>query len=121
MEFCLIAAGVTARLGTLALTLAWTHSIEKTRWEEDWRLTPAGMVVVQDRIEETGAGMEPPPDARFDGRWWRYRPNLPPLPRVVLRRSGATADWSVCIAGRCRGMGTYVGKAADPVTLTSCR
>ncbi len=27
-------------IGTIALTLASTHSIEKTRWEEDWRATP---------------------------------------------------------------------------------
>ena len=32
MELCLLAAGATIRLGTVALTLAWTHSIEKTRW-----------------------------------------------------------------------------------------
>ena len=121
MEFCLLAAGATVRLGTLALTLAWTHSIEKTRWEEDWRLTPAGLVVEEDRIQATGAGMEPPPNARFDGTWWRYRPALPPLPQVVLRRSGATDDWSLCIAGQCRPMGSYVPPEADPVTLTACR
>ena len=120
MELCLLAAGATIRLGTLALTLAWTHSVEKTRWEEDYRLRPAGIVVEEDRIQGTGAGMEPPPGARFDGQWWHYKPALPPLPQVVLRRSGATADWSVCIAGTCRTMGSYVGAKADPVTLTTC-
>ncbi len=120
MELCLLAAGATIRLGTLVLTLAWTHSIEKTRWEEDWRLTAAGLVVEEDRIQGTGAGMEPPPDARFDGKWWRYKPALAPLPSVVLRRSGATEDWSICIDGRCRTMGSYVGATSDPVTLTSC-
>lgn len=120
MEFCLLAAGTTIRLGTVALTLAWTHSIEKTRWEEDYRATPAGIVVTQDRIQGTGAGMEPPPDAQFDGTWWRYTPTLPPQPKVILRRSGATADWQVCINGHCRPMGDYVPKGADPVTLTTC-
>ena len=50
MQFCLLAAGSLVRLGTVALTLAWTHSIEKIRWEEDYRATPAGIVVTQDRI-----------------------------------------------------------------------
>jgi hypothetical protein len=120
MEFCLLAAGATIRLGTIALTLAWTHSIEKIRWEEDYRLTPAGIVLQQDRIQGTGAGMEPPPDAIFDGKWWRYKPHLAPLPQVVMRRSGATADYQVCIGGTCKAMGEYVGADADPVTLTRC-
>ena len=122
MEFCLLAAGATVRLGTVALTLAWTHSIEKTRWEEDYRATAAGIVVTQDRIQGTGAGMEPPPDAVFDGQWWRYDPHTPPMPQVILRRSGMTvSDWQVCINGACRTMGSYLpDPAADPVTLTTC-
>ena len=121
MELCLLAAGATIRLGTIVLTLAWTHSIEKTRWEEDWRATPAGLVLEEDRIQSTGAGMEPPPDAHFDGQWWRYTPPLVPMKNVILRRSGATDDWKICIAGRCRAMGDYMpAKDADPVTLTVC-
>jgi hypothetical protein len=121
MEICLLAAGATIRLGTLALTLAWTHSVQKTRWEEDWRATPAGLVLEEDRIQGTGAGMEPPPNARFDGTWWHYTAPLPPMPNVVLRRSGATADWQVCIERQCRLMSDYVPADADPVTLTICR
>jgi hypothetical protein len=120
MEFCLLAAGATVRLGTLALTLAWTHSVQKTRWEEDYRLTPAGIALLEDRIQGGGAGMEPPPDAKFDGHWWRYTPHIPPQKEIVLRRSGATADWDVCIAGECKPMSAYVPPKADPVTLTSC-
>jgi len=118
---CLLAAGVAVQLHTAALTLGWTHSIEKIRWEEDWRATPAGLVVTEDRIQGTGAGMEPPPDATFDGTWWRYDPKTPPMPQVILRRSGMTvSDWDVCIAGTCRPMGAYVPKDADPVTMKEC-
>jgi hypothetical protein len=121
MELCLLAAGIVVRLGTVALTLAWTHSIEKTRWEEDYRATQAGIVLTQDRIQSTGAGMEPPPDAKFDGKWWRYTPALPPQRQIVLRRSGATADWQVCIQGQCKPMASYLpDKDADPVTLATC-
>lgn len=122
MQFCLLAAGATVRLGTMALTLAWTHSIEKIRWEEDYRATPAGVVLLEDRIQGTGAGMEPPPDAKFDGKWWRYNAHVAPLPQVVLRRSGMTVgDWQVCIKGACKPMGDYLpDPKADPVTLTTC-
>lgn len=37
-----------------------------------------------------------------------------------MRRSGATADWRVCIAGACRPMGTYLPDDADPVVLRPC-
>lgn len=120
MEICLLTASATIRLGTVALTLAWTHSIEKTRWEEDWRATPAGLVLEEDRIQTTGAGMEPPADAHFDGQWWRYRPPLESMPSIVLRRSGASDDWHICIHSHCQPMGEYVPPEADPVTLTTC-
>jgi hypothetical protein len=45
---------------------------------------------------------------------------VPPQVEVVLRRSGATADWRICIGGRCRPMDAYVAKEADPVILRGC-
>jgi hypothetical protein len=117
---CLIAVGATVRLGVMALTLAWTHSVEKVRWEEDYRATPAGLVITEDRLQGTGAGMEPPDNATFDGKWWRYRPAIGPQPQVILRRSGMTvSDWDVCIAGACKPMSAYAGKA-DPVVMKVC-
>jgi hypothetical protein len=123
IQFCLLAAGALIHLHVAALTLAWTHSIEKIRWEEDYRATAAGIVVSEDRIQGSGAGMEPPPDAKFDGKWFRYTPKLAPQPQVILRRSGMTVgDWQVCIKGNCRTMGSYLpDKKADPVTLKICR
>ena len=37
-----------------------------------------------------------------------------------MRRSGATADWRICIDGGCRPMGAFLPTAADPVLLTTC-
>lgn len=122
MQFCLLAAGALIHLHVASFTLAWTHSVEKIRWEEDYRAAPGGIMVTQDRLQGTGAGMEPPPDATFDGKWFRYRPTLPPQKRVILRRSGMTVgDWQVCIKGQCRAMGSYLpDKKADPVILKIC-
>ncbi|HCN88979.1 MAG TPA: DUF1850 domain-containing protein, partial [Oxalobacteraceae bacterium] len=35
---CLAAAGLAITLPLQAFTLGWTHSIEKIRWEEDYRI-----------------------------------------------------------------------------------
>ena len=38
MSLCLVSGSLLAALPLTAFTLAWTHSIEKTRWEEDWQI-----------------------------------------------------------------------------------
>jgi hypothetical protein len=119
---CVYAAGaLVAKLaGVAAFTLAWTHSIEKIPWEEDWRVTQAGLVLEQARVRGSGAGMEPPPDARLEGGFWRWTPRVPPRPEVVLRRSGFTADWRLCADGLCRAMDEMLPAEADPVRLRPC-
>lgn len=117
---CLLAGAVVVPLMSDRLTLAWTHSVEKIPWEEDWVEGPGGLKLVATRVVGSGAGMDPAPDARFVDGAWTWVPKVPVLREVVLRRSGATADWRVCIAGTCREMGTYVGPKADPVTMTVC-
>lgn len=121
MSLCLAAGGLVVKLGFSALTLAWRHSVENTLWEEDWRETPRGLVMTEARVRGSGAGMEPPPEARFEGGAWRWRPAVPPLKEVTLRRSGVVNDWSLCAKSRCRELGELVPAAADPVTLFACR
>lgn len=116
---CLAAAGAVVRLAA-AVTLVWTHSVEKSRWEEDWQATPAGLVITEARIEGSGAGMDPPDDAVLRNGTWHWTPTLAPRHAVELRRSGATADWRVCYDGGCRRMGELLPAGADPVTLTTC-
>jgi hypothetical protein len=121
---CLAAGALSARLAVAAFTLAWTHSIEKVRWEEDWRVEDGRLVVAEARVKGSGAGMEPPQGARLAGGWWRYRPALPPQERVVLARSAAVRDYEVCAPGEpCRPLGALFpgGLAAEaPVALSAC-
>ena len=115
---CILAAGKTTMLAATAFTLSWTHSVEKTRWEEDWRVTPAGLEIVQARIKGSGAGMEPPPDSVLEDGWWVYAPKITPRPDIVLGASGATgAGWSLCAAGQCMELGSAAG---EPVRLERC-
>lgn len=121
---CLAAAGLVAGLGTApsaslplqAFTLAWTHSIEKIRWEEDYRVVPSAdglrLQLTEARIRGSGAGMEPPPDAVFAAGAWHYVPPLPPLERLHLARSDYVADYQLCWDGSCRSMAALVGPPA---------
>lgn len=101
-------------------TLAWTHSVQKSEWRETWRASPEGLVLTEVRVQGSGAGMEPPEDSVLDGDFYVAHPKLPPQREVLLRRSGATADWRVCMEGRCRPMGELLPADADPVRLTTC-
>ena len=75
LSLCLASAGVVKTLSIAAFTLVWTHSIEKIDWQEDWRVTPQGLELVQARVKGSGAGMEPPPEARLVDGWFQWQPN----------------------------------------------
>jgi hypothetical protein len=119
---CLAAAGVSVRVATTLLTLAWTHSVEKIEWRETWTATPAGLELVEARVKGSGAGMEPGDDARRDGAFWVWHPHVRPLTEVILARSGATADWRLCVDGTCRTAEQILGRAMDgePARLVAC-
>jgi hypothetical protein len=96
VSLCVLGSEVL-RLAVTAFTLAWTHSVERTAWEEDWRVTPAGLQLVEARVQASGAGMEPPEGARLADGWWVYAPRRPPQPELLLAASGATGGgWTLC-------------------------
>lgn len=118
MSLCIVSAGKTITLAVGAFTLSWTHSVERTRWQEDWRVAPAGLEIVEARVKGSGAGMEPGDDAVLRDGWWVYSPKLPPRQSLMLGASGATgAGWTLCAAGRCYEIGALAG---EPVELRSC-
>ncbi|MCV0395815.1 MAG: DUF1850 domain-containing protein [Rhizobiaceae bacterium] len=118
MPVCLYLGGKAMVLAATTFTLAWTHSVEKTRWVEEWHLTPAGLELIAARVEGTGAGMEIPDGAVLEDGVWTYRPDLPPQPALLLAQSGATGEgWTICSDGACR----IVGAAqADPAEIKAC-
>lgn len=117
MPLCLTAGAVTAALAVESFTLAWMHSIEKLRWEEDWRIEGKALVIDEARIRGTGAGMEPPDGAVLKDGAWHYRPRIPPQRQVRLAHSPYTADYEICIAGRCRPLAEHLPGAENPVTV----
>jgi len=101
LSLCLIAAGKLTVLGATAFTLTWSHSVERSAWEEDWRLTAQGLEIVEARIKGSGAGMDPPEGAVFSGGWWRYRPAYKPLEQLRLATSMTVEPWQLCTPGAC--------------------
>jgi len=78
-----------------AITLRWIHSVEKTVWEEVWQPAAGHLVLLEARIEGSGAGMEPPPEARRLGRFFVWAP-MQRFDRVDLAQSGAAGTWTIC-------------------------
>jgi hypothetical protein len=118
MSLCIVAAGKTVTLAAAAFTLSWTHSVEKTSWQENWTVGAEGLRIVEARVQGSGAGMEPPEGAVLKDGWWVYVPRIGALPRLVLAASGATGQgWTLCTDDGCMELGSAAG---EPVTLEPC-
>ncbi|MBA3589261.1 DUF1850 domain-containing protein [Methylibium sp.] len=105
-------------------TLAWTHSIEKTRWEEDYKVdlhagTPR-LRALSARVRGSGAGMEPPPDAVLRKGWYEYQAGQP-LPPLRLTRSAFTPDYDWCDATGCRPLAAWLPSDGGVTLLHACR
>lgn len=108
-------------------TLAWTHSIEKVRWEEDYAVLPAPtpgaapvLQAVAARVQGSAAGMEPPPGARLQGGWYHYRPALTTHAALTLTRSEFTADYELCPQGACQPLGHWLASDGHTTRLWAC-
>ena len=104
-------------------TLAWTHSIEKTRWEEEYAVdahdgTPR-LRALGARVRGSGAGMEPPPDAVLRDGWYEYS-SQQSLPSLRLTRSVFTPDYEWCDAAGCRPLGAWLPSDGGVTLLHAC-
>ena len=110
---CLTAGLIAATLPLQAFTLAWTHSIEKIRWEEDYRVVDSRLILSEARIRGSGAGMEIPDGALLANGVWHYRPALPPLERLRLTHSPYAEDYEFCNPGSCKALAELLPGMAD--------
>lgn len=111
------AAAIVLATGTFALS--WTHSVERTEWRERWVVEDGALRITAASVMGSGAGVDPPEGAVLRGGAYHWRPDLPPVPKLVLAASGATGDgWTLCPeGGKCRMVG---GRAGRPVTVEAC-
>ena len=104
----LIAGTLEVPLPTSALTLGWMHTVEKTPWEEDYRIVQGALILEEARVKGSGAGMDPPAGAKWAGGWWRYTPSLGPLREVTPANSAYAPGYTICWDGACRKLQTMV-------------
>ena len=110
-----------------SFTLAWTHSIEKVRWEEDYVVetgTTEGrspvLKALSARIKGSAAGMEPPDDAVLKNGWFEYTPRKTVVPELRLTRSEFTADYDWCVAGKCQRMSDFIASDGGVTSARPC-
>jgi hypothetical protein len=121
MPLCIAAGGVVIALALDSFTLAWTHSIEKLRWEEDYRVDGSALRLTEARIRGSGAGMEPPQGARLEHGVWHYTPVMPALPVLRLTHSRFAPGYELCQGGCCRPLIEHFADLADgTLELTAC-
>ena len=122
MSVCFAAGAIVKTLQVAAFTLVWTHSVQKTDWQEDWRVGPDGLVLVAARVKGSGAGMDPPPYARLIDGWWQWGPQPLPRSEVILSQSDAAGEWRICTDGRCRTLTDVLGvpSASGPLVMRGC-
>jgi hypothetical protein len=105
-------------------TLAWTHSIEKIRWEEDYSVqshdTKPTLRLDRARVRGSGAGMEPPEDARLVKGWYVYSPTTPLPPALRLTRSPYTSDYTLCANGECQPMSHWLASDGNTTLMWAC-
>jgi hypothetical protein len=131
---CLFIAGaLRAVIPSDHFTVAWTHSVEKTRWEERYVVEASDLRLTAARIQGSGAGMDPPADAIFNDGWWSWTPAVNRLPQLRLTLSPFTRDYDLCWRGRCHELhglvaAAHASDAAPPgssdiavVDVRSCR
>ena len=120
MAFCLATGLAAASVAASAVTLTWTHSIEKVRWEESWRVEGSELVLETVRVRGHGAGMEPPPGAVLQDGAWVWHPASRHAV-LYLTRSGYTADYEWCMAGQpCMPLAEVIASDGDVTELRAC-
>ena len=114
---CVAGGGFALALAASEFTLDWRHSVARTLWWERWQVTEAGLAPVEARITGAGAGMEPPPEAVWQGGGWSWAPDVPPQRQVLLAGSGATGGgWRLCADGLCHTL----PETGEPLSLSVC-
>ncbi len=111
--------GKATIIASTMFTLGWTHSVEKTAWEEQWRIAGEALQLEEARVRGSGAGMEPGEGAALVDGWWVWKPAAAPMDELLLAASGATGKgWRLCSGQACMVIGA---KAGEPVRIAACK
>ena len=118
---CIVVGTALVSIPAQRFTLHWQHTVEKILWEEDYVVAGDWLYLSGARVQGSGAGMEPPPDAVRVGTSWHYQPTDRWHRTVNLARSAFGRDYELCIDGACRPMSGWIPGPPEPTTLLPCR
>jgi hypothetical protein len=107
---------VRATVPANEFTLIWQHSVEKIRWEERYQRDGGNLVLVEARIQGSGAGMEAPADAVLKNGWWSWQPRRV-MTELTLTQSSFVEDYSLCWRDRCRHLRELVGNTDEGAAI----
>lgn len=140
---------VPAFVSVKEFTLAWVHSIEKVRWEEDYEVIlsehpqsalkadfssdsinqtkelesvepQAFLLAKTARIKGSAAGMEPPEGAVFKDGWYHYVPSIKTHQEVRLTRSEFVPDYEWCDIDGCRSLSDILPSDGGVTLMWAC-
>lgn len=105
----LMAAAKVYCIETDDFTLRWQHSVEHSGWYEDYQLKGRQLVLMESGVQQSGAGMEPAPDARLVDGWWVSRPAAPlHVTELVLPDSAFTGPMQLCLQETCQPLRSWM-------------
>jgi hypothetical protein len=118
MSLCVLAGAKVTTFAISFFTLTWMHSVEKVEWQEDWRIINSKLKIIEARIKGSGAGMEPPDDAKLVKGWWVYKPSISAKDELILATSQTNIkNWNICFNGKCKELPKNENK---PLKLYVC-
>jgi hypothetical protein len=118
MSLCVLAGTKVATFAVSIFTLTWLHSVEKTEWQEDWKIINSKLKIVEARVKGSGAGMEPPENSKLVKGWYVYRHKVTAKDEILLATSETNIkNWSICYNGKCQELPKNENK---PLKLYVC-
>ena len=120
MGLCVTLVGKTITIAATIFSLSWTHSVEKTQWQEDWAVVDKELVLQRARVKGSGAGMDPGDGSALEAGWWVWNPVLPPVKELNLASSGETiSGWKLChgSVGTCI---EFTESGSEPIRVEAC-
>ena len=118
MSLCLATAGIVKSVSIAAFMLTFTPATDQGEWQEDWRVTPQGLEILEARAKGFSE-MDVPADSRSIDGWYRWTPRLPILPEIVIANSGFAGNWRLCSDGKCQDISAILGHPPGKVTITT--
>ena len=105
---CLSGGGTQRFISADRFELGWMHSIEKTNWNEFWRVVNNELVLDWASVQTSGAGMDIPENAVFRDGAYYYRVDRN-LSELRLFQVSSPFEYRLCVNSSCKSIESWLG------------